>query len=123
MGAAASLPYGMGSPSTKAVDGAVRAVLASADLSAGSTVGPAPAASSRSAGLPPLHPPHHSHLRPSPSGRSPREPFLMSSRACLAEGWDVVEEDEASLSPEARGRLSGEWWESIYLHDRRDNPS
>ena len=31
----------------------------------------------------------------------------MSSRACLAEGWDVVDEDEVVLSPLARSRLTG----------------
>ena len=173
-----SLPYGMGTPSAKAIDGAARAVRGgggggmqvhaahlAAEVAAASAmaatpedeeedgedgvggaahglgaevepdfadflpVAPYPAAAGPPTllGRPPapLHgsmaqappatarPPVYpsSRMRPPASasslGRSQREPFLMSTRACLAEGWDVVDEDEAVLSPAARARLTG----------------
>ena len=113
-GGAASLPYGMGSPSTKAVNGATRMAHNGTDVLSASSLGSTSVISAKTAtpvggGLPPLHPPpikQHSHLRPSPSGR--RKPFLMSNHACLAEGWDVIDGEETSLSPAARASLSGE---------------
>ena len=166
------LPYGMGTPSAKAMEGAARAnngtaslrrngiaLAAAAAVAAmpstpeeevgtrgcvGKEVGaevtdngmpatsvhPAAALTSLSRrqaennGLPPLphsiaaaaaaQPPSHfppSRLRPAappPHHQHHHQPFLMSSRACLAEGWDVVDEDEVVLSPSARTRLYGE---------------